>query len=95
MRKLLLGTVAAVFSALPLVAQEVTPSAESRPAGKAEVSTWLVLAIGNGNEDGSLIALPMKSLDQCEEQGAVWITSKRIINNPERTRIGFECLEGK
>lgn len=59
-------------------------------------SVWLVLVIGNGWEDGSLTTLPMKSMDQCEEQGAVWMSSNRAIKSKSnREYLGFECLEGK
>lgn len=35
----------------------------------------------------------MKSMDQCEEQGAIVLSSKRIKRL--RDYLGFECLEGK
>lgn len=59
-------------------------------------STWLILVLGDGVQDGSLLSLPMKSMDQCEEQGAVWMSSNRTINWANyRKYLGFECLEGK
>ena len=100
MRKLALGVLAVLMAAAaPVSAQDGQPLAPevSQPAVAQQdpSSVWLVLAIGNGFEDGSLVALPMKNHAQCEEQGAAWVTSKRIINDPKRTRIGFECIEGK
>ena len=38
--------------------------------------------------------LEMKDMDQCEEQGAIFIASERMGEKRGRY-IGFECLEGK
>jgi len=57
-------------------------------------SHWLVLVIGNGYDDGAMSVIPMESSDQCEEQAAVWMTSKRISTLTNQA-VGFECLEGK
>ena len=53
-------------------------------------SHWLVLSLQHGV---SMSVIQMKSAEQCEEQGAAWISSKRIDAYTEG--IGFECLEGK
>ena len=90
MRRLLATAIAlSTLGALPAGAETAL---ESIPR-KDQASVWLVLVIGNGLEDGSLTTLPMKSMDQCEEQGAIFLSSKRIerIDN----YLGFECLEGK
>ena len=38
--------------------------------------------------------LEMKDMEQCEEQGAVFMTSERLGAKRENYS-GFECLEGK
>lgn len=38
--------------------------------------------------------LEMKDMEQCEEQGAVFMTSERLGIKREKYS-GFECLEGK
>lgn len=93
MKRLLATAIAlSTLGSLP-VAAETTP--KSIP-GEDQASIWLVLVIGNGVEDGSLTTLPMKSMDQCEEQGAIWTSSNRTINRASyREYLGFECLEGK
>ena len=57
-------------------------------------SHWLVITMGNGYNDGSMAVIPMADKDQCEFQGAVWVSSKRNSTN-ENPEVGFECLEGK
>ena len=80
------------LGALP-VAAETAPQSIPR---EDQASIWLVLVIGNGVEDGSLTTLPMKTMDQCEEQGANWISSNRAIDKEYiRGSLGFECLEGR
>ena len=38
--------------------------------------------------------LEMEDMDQCEEQGAIFVASERM--GKERGKyVGFECLEGK
>lgn len=54
-------------------------------------SHWLVLSLANGM---SMHVIPMKSSEQCEEQGAAWMSSKRINRYPD-PHLGFECLEGQ
>ena len=73
----------AALLASAAIAQESTLK-EDKP------SIWLVLSSGYGNY---LHSLPMKSMDQCEEQGAIFLSSKRIERL--RNHLGFECLEGK
>ena len=57
-------------------------------------SIWLILVVGNGYNDGGLLSLPMKSMDQCEEQAAIWMSSLRVSGKATNDR-GFECLEGR
>ena len=42
--------------------------------------------------EGRLATIPMKSIDQCEEQGLVYMSSERIGINSYK---GFECLESR
>ena len=93
MKRLLATSIAlSMLGALPVVAETALESIPTE--GKS--STWLILVIGNGSSDGSLLSLQMKSMDQCEEQGAVWMSSNRAIKfQNHRDYVGFECLEGK
>ena len=76
---------------LPVAAETALQSIPSL----GESPVWFLLVIGNGGEDGSLTTLPMKDMDQCEEQGAIWISSSRAIDQEYiRGSLGFECLEG-
>ena len=101
MRKLALGVLAALMAvAAPVSAQDGQPLAPeaSQPAVAQQdpSSVWLVLVIGNGLDDGGLVSLPMKSMEQCEEQGAIWMASTRVTTDKDRRKWrGFECLEGK
>ena len=89
MKRLLATAIAlSTLGALPVAAEtalQAIPSADKS-------STWLILALGNGLDDGALLSLPMKSMDQCEEQGAIYMSSERLSEHSYR---GFECLEGK
>ena len=79
-----------IFSILTLLplALMITPKAHAE-------SHWLVITMGNGYDDGSMAVIPMADRDQCEMQGAVWVTSKRNGATESNPVIGFECLEGK
>ena len=89
--KRLLATVIALstLGALPVAAQTALRANPS----ENQSSTWLILAIGNGFNDGALLSLPMKSMDQCEEQGAIYMSSERLSKHLQHR--GYECLEGK
>ena len=92
--KRVLATVIALstLGALPVVAE----TALQTIPGSDKSSTWLILVLGDGHRDGSLLSLPMKSMEQCEEQGAIWMSSNRTIRlDVFRQYLGFECLEGK
>lgn len=61
-------------------------------------SVWLIMKEAVRVE-GSRFALDlekleMKDMEQCEEQGAVFIASERMGKNRGKY-VGFECLEGK
>ena len=74
----------------PLLAALALPTAVN-----AE-SVWLILRYSPNNRGvfaADLEKVEMKDMDQCEFQGAIFRSSKRI-NKLDR-RIGFECIEGK
>jgi len=39
--------------------------------------------------------LEMKDMEQCEEQGAIFMASERLGGRSRENYSGFECLEGK
>ena len=96
MRKLLIGTVAAITAAVSgaYAQQQVVPpaSALTRPD-----QIYLVL-VGRAGE--SIATIPVRDMNQCEEQGAKWVSSKRLIphgsdkSGRSRTYFTFECFEG-
>ena len=58
-------------------------------------SHWLVLTYGYG-ATVSLEKIEMTNEDQCEEQGALWMASRRITKAKYiEDYIGFECIVGK
>jgi len=93
MKRLLATAIAlSTLGALPAAAETAEPLTLTENTSSA----WLILVIGDGMQDGDLLSLPMKSMDQCEEQGAVWMSSNRTIKLANfRQYLGFECLEGK
>ena len=61
-------------------------------------SVWLIMKEAVRVE-GSRFALDlekleMRDMDQCEEQGAVFMASERMGRDRGKY-VGFECLEGK
>ena len=56
----------------------------------ADSKAYLVIL---GNEETGFEVVPMSTLDQCEEQGAKWLSSTRIQISPKWR--GFECLESE
>ena len=67
-----------------------TTTAFAQVQSQPETRAYLVLT---GRHGRSITAIPMITLDQCEEQGALWIASDRK-EIPKRGWTGFECLEG-
>ncbi len=61
------------------------------PAANAE-SVWLIITGTFQIEELAIEKIQMKDMDQCEEQAAKWVSSKRVL-----PRFGkqAECLEGK
>ena len=63
-------------------------------------SVWLVLKEGTeyyGQFSVALEKIEMENMDQCQEQGALWISSNTIggRNQNSAKMTGFECIEGK
>ena len=82
--KMLLTTLIA-FSAL---------GASSVQAG----SVWLIIKEGvytYGELGVTMDKIEMSDMDQCEEQGAIFMSSKRLGKSRDKGYSGFECLEGK
>lgn len=93
MRKLLIGTFAALATALPAMAQEqqapeVAPTVPIQPR-PSDSRAYLVLI---GRLGASMIVIPTRDLAQCEEQGAVYMASERMRLNGQYK--GYECFEG-
>ena len=65
-------------------------------------SVWLIMKeaikVGGMKSQGrfgiALEKLEMESMEQCEEQGAVFIASERMGKDRGKY-VGFECLEAK
>ena len=61
-------------------------------------SVWLILKEGIFMKGPvfsiDLEKIEMKNMEQCEEQGAIFIASKRMGQGRGK-HVGFECLEGK
>ena len=77
---------------LPLLAALALPTAVN-----AE-SYWLLIRGGYPNEP-AFEKIEMKDSDQCEEMGALFMSSSRLNFSPfedkKIKRRGFECFEGK
>ena len=62
-------------------------------------SVWLIMREWYNGGYGALnyIKIPAKDLDSCEEQGALFVSSERLIGGgmEKFAQRGFECLEGK
>ena len=61
-------------------------------------SVWLIIKeavyLKSSRFSLALEKLEMENMEQCEEQGAVFIASERMGRNRGKN-VGFECLEGK
>ena len=55
-------------------------------------SVWLLIRDGT-LDSPAFEKIEMESMDQCEMQGALYVSSKRLYRTSERR--GFECIEGK
>tara|TARA_B100001063_G_C16226566_1_gene294403 strand:+ start:214 stop:477 length:264 start_codon:yes stop_codon:yes gene_type:complete len=67
------------------------------PAVQAD-SVWLIMKeavrMSSSRFALDLEKLEMKDMEQCEEQGAVFISSERMGKDRGKD-VGFECLEAK
>ena len=91
MKRLLAIAIAlSTLGALPAAAE----TAEASIVADDKPSVWLLLSSGHTHY---LHSLPMKSMEQCEEQGAIYVSSKRMGRASKFSQdfAGFECLEGK
>ena len=72
-------------------------AALSLPTAVNAESVWLILRSGRVDTmtTPSLEKVEMKDMAQCEFQGNVWMSSKRINPSKFVNYSGFECIEGK
>ncbi len=92
---------------LPLLLSGVPLSSHAHPEADQQLvapakagSVWLVLKEGGeyyGQFSVALEKIEMKNMDQCQEQGALWISSNTIGGRNSNTlkMTGFECIEGR
>lgn len=95
--KLSVATGAMSFSFVfnPANSQTIVNSATPPSPNYATPSTpsfWLILFYQDGTAN-SLDKVQMQTMEQCELQGAIWKSSKRMTYRGGST--AFECLEGK
>ena len=84
---LALGTLAKAEPDMSDVFNEPEVSEELAPV------VWLLMRFGAVIKGGgSLEAIPMADMDQCEMSGAEFLASKRLW--PDGDARGYECLEG-
>ncbi len=74
-------------SAVPERAAEIGLVKAPQPS-----TVWLILRYGVAPQSAALEKIEVRDMAQCEMQGVVWESSKRISNGGF---TGFECLEGK
>ena len=78
-----------------LVLLAAFPFALATPSIVRAESHWLVISSGFGTRM-SIEKIEMANKNQCEEQGALWLSSTRINQSTTSDKyVGFECLEGK
>ena len=89
------GALSFFFVFAPAHSQSMINSANQHSPASPAASTpsyWLILGYHN-IYGSSLEKVQMQTIEQCESQGAIWGSSKRILSGGGST--GFECLEGK
>ena len=101
MKRLLATAIAlATLGALPVAAQSEISNdglSTSQVMKEAKSSIWLILVLrGYLSEGGgsSMTKIEMKDLDQCNEQGALYVANQAIQPGFREGRE-FICLEGK
>ena len=55
---------------------------------------YLIIKSRQFQQGVALHSIPMESIEQCEEMGALIVASERLDTKRAR-KDGFECLEGK
>ena len=89
------GAVSLSLVLIPAYSQSTANSAtppSPAPATPSAPSYWLILFYQDGTAN-SLEKIQMQTMEQCELQGAIWKSSKRMTYRGGST--AFECLEGK
>ena len=90
MKRLVATAIAlSTLGALPAAAETTE---QSIIAGE-KPSIWLILSVDDGANYSTFEKVEMKDMDQCEEQGAIFLASKKI--GRRHNEKGFVCLEGK
>ena len=109
MKSLLTGFLGLIAAVAPAIAQ-VEAVAQDEIGAKTEKTTgvdqmkrpstvWLIMKEGlytYGELGIALEKLQMRDMEQCEEQGAIFLASERLGRTRNRNNLtGFECIEGK
>ena len=95
MHKSLLVALSVLAGSTPALSDQVIPTLENSAPSASSAATkkaTLVLAsvLSKGYKGGvSLVAIPVESMEKCEEQGAMLLSSERL----KAPRLGFECIE--
>ena len=74
-----------LFAVASLIAVSMPVQAET---------VYLLIKSGSVSSNIALHSLPMESMDQCEEAGALIIASERLDTRHSKEE-GFECIIGK
>lgn len=98
-----IGLAVISFTTPAAVAQGQVGDATEKTTGVEQVKTpptvWLIMKEGlytKGELGIALEKLQMRDMEQCEEQGALFLASERLGRTRNRDNLtGFECIEGK
>lgn len=81
-----------LLSGVPLSALAQPEADQQSSAFGSQGSVWLLMR--DGYQDSTAFEkIEMQDFDQCEMQGALYVSSERLYRTNERR--GFECIEGK
>lgn len=88
--------VLSTLGALPVAAETGLINGDLSLSQSSKGSVWLVLVLLSNytNGDNSMIKIEMKDLDQCNEQGALYVAHQGIQPDYREGRQ-FICVEGK